>query len=177
MAPHPLPIKERIEQHIISKENCWITDYKCNPNNKQQINIKGKNFILSRIAYETYKGEIPKNLCVYNSCDSLNCINPEHLYLGRKAEGGRNREKRNRQAKGSKIGTSKLTEVQVVEIRDLLLKGELAFKEICKMFSVSETTIRRINEGKDWTHIEGIGSRIRPKKKKKRKIQLKQANG
>ncbi len=69
---------------------------------------------------------------------------------------------------GSKIrtrkrGNVKLNETQVVEIRDLLVNRKLTFKQIAEMFDVSVFTIYSINKGKIWTHVEGIGSRIRTK--------------
>lgn len=153
-------IKQRIESHITSKKDCWITDHKIDVNGRPRIFFDGKSYILARIVYELYKGDFPKNLFVCHTCDNPLCINPEHLYIGDNAENGRNRKRRNRQAKGSKIGQSKLNETQVLEIKQLLIEGKLSLRQIGNRFGVSATTITLINNGKSWTHVEGIGATI-----------------
>lgn len=56
---------------------------------------------------------------------------------------------------------AKLTEDQVIEIRDLLVEGKLTYRQIAEMFRVTEPTIYNINKGKTWDHIEGLGAKIR----------------
>ena len=66
--------------------------------------------------------------------------------------------------KSKKKGNVKLNETQVIKIRDFLIEGILTFNQIAEMFGVSHGTIRRIDKGEIWVHVEGIGSKIRPKK-------------
>jgi DNA invertase Pin-like site-specific DNA recombinase len=54
---------------------------------------------------------------------------------------------------GEKIGTSKLTEVKVIQIIKLLKAGVHPIK-IAKAFKVSKTTIRDIGNNKAWVHID-----------------------
>lgn len=54
---------------------------------------------------------------------------------------------------GEKHGYSKLTEKDVIEIKEMLLKGEFQ-KEIAKKFNVSRTNITSINNGHTWSHIK-----------------------
>jgi hypothetical protein len=167
MTAHGLTIKERIQAHIISKDGCWITNYRIDSKGRPQITINGKSFTLTRVVYELYKEDSPKNLFVCHSCANLLCINPDHLYTGTSAENGRNLKRRNLQPKGSRAGNSKLNETQVMKIRDLLIQGKLTFGQIGEMFGVSFQNIRSINDGRTWTHVEGIGSKIKRKEDKK----------
>src|SRR5208282_6121991 len=49
-------------------------------------------------------------LQVCHSCDHPYCVNPAHLFLGTIQDNMSDKMAKNRQAKGSKIGVSKLTE-------------------------------------------------------------------
>ena len=151
-----LTIKERIESHIISRDNCWITDYTIDVAGRPRIVINKKNWILARVVYELYKNDLLGNRSVCHRCDNLLCVNPDHLYIGK--------NRRNETTNSSKSG-SKLNEFEVREIRDLLVEGKLTFKQIAVMFDISFQMVRVINDGEAWTQIEGIGSKIRTRQK------------
>jgi len=153
-------IQERIESRIISRNGygCWLTTY--TRRGRPQIFVGGKTRILSRVVYEVYKGVSPGDLFVCHNCDNRHCINPEHLFLGTHTDNMLDRDRKNRQPKGSAVGNSKLTESQVMEIRDLLAKGNLTGKQIGDIYNVHQCTISYINTGKTWTHIDGVGAKI-----------------
>lgn len=158
-AKQKISLKKRIESHIISKDDCWTTNYyiSLSRGGKQQnITIDGKSCKLKRVVYEVYKEEDPKSLWVYNKCDNSLCINPEHLFLGTKIENGPNQKRRNKQVKGSKTkgaSKSKLTENKVMEIKKLLFEQEFTIAEIAKLFGVSPSTIGGISRGVTWMHV------------------------
>lgn len=54
--------------------------------------------------------------------------------------------------KGSKCGSSKLKESQVLEIRELFSKG-LGTKQISEIYSMHQSTISAIKTGRNWNHI------------------------
>lgn len=58
---------------------------------------------------------------------------------------------------GSKCGTSKLSEEDVVTIADLLISKELKQTEIAKMYGVSPHAILRIKAGDNWAWLTGFG--------------------
>ena len=55
--------------------------------------------------------------------------------------------------KGSKHGQAKLSENQVLEIRRLYKTGNYTYKDLSKMFGVSQTPISFIVNRKTWKHI------------------------
>jgi hypothetical protein len=56
-------------------------------------------------------------------------------------------------AKGIKNSQCVLNEEKVLEIRNLLLKGELLQREIGLLYGVSNITISDIKRGRSWSHI------------------------
>ena len=55
--------------------------------------------------------------------------------------------------RGEKHGKSKLTDLDVIEIKKLLKEKQLKQHEIARIFGVSKERITTINTGKSWSHI------------------------
>ena len=117
------------------------------------IRIHGKLHKTHRIMYEEYVGEIPEGMKVCHRCDTPSCCNPDHLFLGTDADNMRDRDNKDRQARGESHGTSKLTEEDVKSIKELLSEGDLKQHELSAIFNVGSDVISRINTGKAWKHI------------------------
>ena len=62
------------------------------------------------------------------------------------------RKIRNR-SKGQLNHSSKLNNVEVIKIIDLLIENKLTLKEIGDIFKVSKSTINNIRRKKNWTHL------------------------
>lgn len=66
-----------------------------------QILVSGRMRLAHRVAWEAAHGPIPKGLCVLHDCpngDNSRCINPDHLWLGTKAENNADRDRKGRAA-------------------------------------------------------------------------------
>jgi DNA-binding transcriptional regulator YiaG len=55
--------------------------------------------------------------------------------------------------RGENHGRSKLSETQVLEIKELLAKSNLSQHAIADRYEVSATLINHINTGRIWTHL------------------------
>lgn len=111
--------------------------------------LNGKWIRAHRKAYIQNKGEIPDDLVVRHTCDNKACVNPDHLILGTHQDNSTDMVSRDRQAKGSLVGTAKLTEEIVVMIRSLSGSSQ----QLAKFFDCSKTTIKDIRNNKIWKHI------------------------
>lgn len=60
-------------------------------------------------------------------------------------------------ANGERNGSAKLTDSDVIAIRDLLSNGQHTLKQIGDMFGVSKSTINNINRNVNWKHIGSTG--------------------
>ena len=102
-----------------------------------------------RVAYWHANGPFAQELLICHTCDNPPCVNPKHLFAGTSQDNVNDRGEKNRQARGDNLGTGKLKEVQVHEIRKLLAT-KLTHKEIGAKYGVSRHAITDINSGRKW---------------------------
>lgn len=57
-------------------------------------------------------------------------------------------------ALGEQVGSSKLTEVEVLEMRRLYAAGGTSHRKLAKMFDVHHSTVARIVAGNSWSWLE-----------------------
>lgn len=125
----------------------------------------------THVALELSGVMIGDGLFACHRCDNPPCVNPAHLFVGTQTDnmrdaagkghvhrGGRVTGARPR---GETIGTSKLTEAQVVEIRILRANGERPFI-IAKRFGLSPDYVTILAEGRSWKHVGGPRTEPRP---------------
>lgn len=100
-------------------------------------------YVLSRLL-PTFNNE----LCVLHICDNPGCVNPNHLFQGTQGDNVRDAENKGRakHPKGKSNGKTKLTENQVIQIKELL-KNNIPYRGIAKKFSVSKSAIGCIKTG------------------------------
>jgi len=111
----------------------------------------GKLVPAHRIAYKLYYGPISEGLDVLHKCNNRPCCNFFHLYTGTNQDNMDDKVRANRQAKGESQGSAKLTEQQVIEIREN--KDNLSQRKLGKLYGVGQYAIRAILHKKTWKHI------------------------
>lgn len=149
--------RERFEGWILpGKENgCdrWIGGK--NKGGYGTFKHKGRKITAHRIAFFLHYGYDPINLVVMHSCDNPWCVNPLHLSAGTQEDNSRDREEKGRghNRSGEAHGRSKLTEREVIEIRELFGMSSYTKMELAKLFGVYHTLISKIVNRKIWKHI------------------------
>ena len=133
---------------------CWLWNGRIRKG-YGEIKYNGKHFGAHRVAYQYFVKDIPDGLCVLHKCDVPNCCNPMHLYIGTKQDNADDRERRNRSnynnaARGEKNGRSKLTEKQVLEIRE----SKDTQVVLAKRYHISRSHISNVRNRKMWKHID-----------------------
>lgn len=138
-------------------DDCWPWNGSTNECGAGRFRARGKSMVLApRFSWELHFGRIePSTLLVCHHCDNRNCVNPKHLFLGTVQDNADDRQNKNRQAKGSRNGTSKLRERDIPLIRSLYKRGirERGAADIAKWFGVCDQTIFDIVNGRWWRHV------------------------
>lgn len=115
----------------------------------QHINKEGKkkHYLAHRLSYEIYNNvELTSDQIVLHSCDIPNCVNPNHLKIGTHEDNVQDKVNKDRQAKGVKNGRSKLTESDVINIRE----SDKSNKELGILYGVNRRTIYSIKKNITW---------------------------
>lgn len=111
--------------------------------------VHGKRLFMSRFIYEECFGAIPEGYVVRHKCDHPRCINPAHLEIGTQYENVQDREQRHRTVCGAKSKNAKLTEADVLFIRNSSLKCS----QLAQQFNMSYVRIWEIRKGRAWRHL------------------------
>jgi hypothetical protein len=156
-------------QKTISENHCWEWTGVRIKDGYGMLSVKGKRFLAHRYSLMLHLNKsIDRNIEVRHRCHNPSCFNPEHLQEGSHQDNMNDMVLDNRQAKGEKLvsrlrgiihekgrgegnGRSKLTNSQVLEIRQL--SSTMSQRDIAKLYSVSKTTVRGILSRTTWKNI------------------------
>jgi len=91
---------------------------------------------------------------VLHKCDTLECVNPKHLFLGDNFINQRDCVEKGRHSsqKGGNHNRRKLELEQIVEIKKRLKDGEY-YRDLTKEFGVSHQTIHAIKSERNWKNV------------------------
>lgn len=146
--------QKRFWSKVLKTENeneCWNWTGGCDKDGYGQF-WSGNNTRAHRFAYEISNNKkIEKEKCILHSCDNVKCCNPKHLRVGTQQQNIIDKVSKKRQARGETSGRSKLTELQVLEIRE---RQCLSQRKLAMEFGISQTHIRDIRNRKTWKHIQ-----------------------
>lgn len=115
-----------------------------------RIKWNGRLEYVHRVAHELHYGIVPpRNLDVCHQCDNRACCNPYHLFLGTRQENVDDMIAKGRKvvAFGEKHGNAKLTDAQVVEIRQLFAAGGISKSALARRYNIYHGQIGKIIRG------------------------------
>jgi hypothetical protein len=156
MTKSSLTIEERFWEKVDIRgpDECWVWLAGKTSKGYGTLWLKGTSHLAHRVAWELTNGEIPEGICVLHHCDNPPCCNPKCFFLGTRADNVADRDKKGRRAdtKGISHPRAKLSNEQVLEIRDLRSKGMLQ-REIAELYPISQQMINHICRRENWKHI------------------------
>ena len=145
-------LKERTEVNLES--GCWIWTGGKLRGGYGSLRADGRTRAAHRVSFEIVRGPIPDGMDLLHSCDNPACVNPDHLSVGTDVDNSNDKIAKGRQArlKGSANGNAKLTEADVIAIRDS--KGATC-SELMERYGASSSQITKIRSGRSWSHLTG----------------------
>jgi hypothetical protein len=152
------PISERFWEKVDIRgpDDCWNWLAGINQSGYGLFGLTNKSERAHRVAWMLTNGDIPGGLYICHHCDNRLCCNPAHCFLGTHDDNMKDMVQKGRANHlgfpGSYNGRARLTEKQVLEIRDIRQKG-MILTEIAKLYKVGFSTIENICLRKTWIHI------------------------
>ncbi len=145
---------KRFWAKVNKTKGCWEWTASCNiESGYGQIQWKrdGERTVLTAhvASWLINKGPIPRGLCVLHVCDNRKCVRPEHLFLGTLADNNADMKAKDRHARGSRMAHAKLSDTQVLAIRD----DKRQLVDIADEYGMCIASISMIRNRKTWRHI------------------------
>ena len=154
MPPRMANPAERFWPKVDKSGECWVwTGYR-NPSGYGELHRgrRGTGMVRAhRFSWELANGPIPRGLCVLHRCDNPPCVNPDHLWLGTKADNQRDMASKGRGTKTGLPGESnpnaRLTRVEIHAIRSA--SGESG-NWLATKYGVTRNHIYTIRARRNW---------------------------
>lgn len=154
-----IPTETRLYKYIEKTETCWLWTGAMDKDGYGLFSTywpKKQNRV-HRYLFELFNGPVPDHMNVLHKCDVRRCCNPDHLFLGTHLDNIKDMDKKHRRVnasqKGSANGESKLTEDQVIKIRNEYPTTGETMKEIGARYGVTKSNIAQIVYRTSWKHI------------------------
>lgn len=146
----------RIKIDAVTKCWIWMAGRKENKKGRDYgiVWANGKRYPAHVLSFKLHGGRLRKDQIVCHDCDNPPCCNPEHLFAGTDKDNCQDKIKKGRAKyeKGSDRYNAKLTEADVVKIKQLLKTVPAA--HVATEFKVSKTAIHNIKNGLRWKHVK-----------------------
>ena len=141
---------EKFTDYISPEPNsgCWLWTGTVN---RQGYGRWGKKSRYAhRLVYETRHGAIPPGLCALHKCDNPCCVNPDHIFLGSRADNTRDMYAKGRdRTTGDRSASAKLSSSDVATIR----ASNESLRTLGLRYGVGHSTIGKIKRGERWRNV------------------------
>lgn len=136
-----IPIVRFLKNITINENECWIWNLSKDTDGYGLFGLSRNDIIRAhRFSYEYFIDKIPNNLLVCHKCDTPSCVNPDHLFVGTQQDNINDASQKNRMTYGEKHYFSKLTNKQVLEIKN----SKEDTYTLANKYNISISQIKRI---------------------------------
>ena len=147
--------------NVQGPEDCWNWTGFLNPEGYGSLSLLGPTGKRNKVGVHRIAAYLAgmdiEGLFVCHKCDNPSCVNPNHLFVGTPADNSRDMMQKGRGKrpgnKGEANGRHKLSEADVLSIRDFYASGKVTLTALGKRFRVNRDHISNIITRKHWKHI------------------------
>lgn len=133
-------------------DECIVWPHMVNHKGYGRVHLPGGRYASVHVlACTMVHGDRPLKHQAAHRCGHSACLNPRHLRWATQVENEADKRLHGTQARGSRVGTSKLTESDVVAIRQAAETE--SSRSIAQRYSISDSHVRHIVLGDYWKQI------------------------
>lgn len=137
------------ERNFTKRDGCWEWRGTTWATGYGRFVYQGRDLKAHRLAWEIYVGAPPSDLCLLHTCDNRECVNPQHLFLGTRADNNADKVRKSRQTKGRDVHTAKVSPSEVLDIR----ASRAPTKNIAAEYGLSKDHVNKIKRKEVWAHV------------------------
>lgn len=146
---------ERFWSKVRKTDGCWQWTAAIHHSGYGMFGVKKTMVQAHRLAYELCIGEIPEGMFACHTCDNRSCVNPKHIFIGTAKDNTRDMFSKGRAIQlRERHWNAKLTESDVLQIRDMWRSGLYTQSQIAKRFGVDRAHISGLVNNKYWKSKE-----------------------
>lgn len=142
---------------ILDENKCWEWGGSIDSYGYGALNYNGKTLKSHRVSYEIYYAEPLNDLHCLHKCDNRKCVNPLHLFSGTNLDNMKDKIQKGRcytgNQRGQNNGASKLSDAQVLKIRELYKSDKYTTVKLAELYNVNRSTISYIINNKTYKHL------------------------
>lgn len=154
----PTPAEKRFWQNVEKGDGCWLWTGARNQSGYGVIRVDNERRAYGAHSYslELATGQrCPEGMYACHHCDNKPCVNPAHLYYGTPKQNTADAVARGRLQVGSANYRARLTEAQVLDIRQRYASGAANTIQLASEFDIAKSAIQGICSGNSWKHVGG----------------------
>lgn len=138
--------------------DCWLWQGYIGHDGYGRYREGGQDYAAHRLVWKLTHGDIPGALFVCHGCDNRACCNPAHLALATHSYNMADMVRKGRSARGSRNAAAKLTESDVLQIRELLRSGH-THRAIANVFGIAANTVCVVGNRTNWGWLQDATER------------------
>ncbi len=149
------PVSDRFWEKVQRTDSCWLWTAK-NNGKYGQFYFRGRYEGAHRASWILHFDIIPRPLEVCHTCDNPLCVRPSHLFVGTRAQNMQDcvRKGRFNKPNGEAVWSAKLTEDQVLTVRQRRAAGE-KMRTIAAELGITMRLTRCALD--KWQHLPAFG--------------------
>ena len=143
-------LREKIEDRSCPEPTtgCLLWLNATNPDGYGNVMVDSVKWLAHRAAWTVHRGPIPSGMLVLHKCDTPQCLNPDHLFLGTSRDNVIDKVRKGRHGHhglyGEKARDAKLTNEQADDVRRKYANGGHTHRSLAAEYGVAHNSIGRI---------------------------------